>query len=98
MIFQYHYNEELVATDLCICSGGSFIILKTTYDERIKTTSPAILMRQDEFKHVLDNKLAKKVEFYGKLMDWHTKWSDEVRTMYHINIAKHPLIKRLRGG
>ena len=97
-MFQYLYNNELVATDLCICSKGSFIILKTTYDERIKTTSPAILMRQDEFRHVLDNKLAQRVEFYGKVMDWHTKWSDEIRTMYHVNIARNSLLKRLRGS
>jgi CelD/BcsL family acetyltransferase involved in cellulose biosynthesis len=88
MIFQYHYNDELVATDLCIIGGGSLIILKTTYNETISTSSPAMLMREDAFRHIFNNKIAERIEFYGKVMDWHTKWSDDFRTMYHLNCAK----------
>lgn len=84
-IYQYTYNNEVVATDLCIEQGGTFVILKTTYDENIKTSSPAFLMRQDIFRQLFDDKQVKSIEFYGKVMDWHTKWSDQVRTIYHIN-------------
>ncbi len=44
-----------------------------------------MLMRQEAFKQVFDGALCKKIEFYGKVMDWHTKWATEVRTLYHIN-------------
>lgn len=97
IIFQYLYEGNLVASDLCLCSRDSFIILKTTYDEQISTTSPAMLMRQEEFEYVFDNNLAQKIEFYGKVMDWHTKWSGEVRTMYHVNVARNKLIGLLRN-
>lgn len=85
IIFQYYYADTLVATDLCIKDKKSLIILKTTYDENISTSSPAMLMRQDAFKYIFEKLSVKQIEFYGKVMDWHTKWSDEIRTMYHIN-------------
>lgn len=85
LVFQYYYGEKLVATDLCIKDNASLIILKTTYDETITTSSPAMLMRQDAFKYIFEKQLVEKIEFYGKVMDWHTKWSEEIRTMYHIN-------------
>lgn len=85
LIFQYYYDDQLVATDLCIKDARSLIILKTTYDETITTSSPAILMRQEAFEYIFNNRLVERIEFYGKVMDWHTKWSDEVRMIYHIN-------------
>ena len=85
LIFQYFYENQLVATDLCIKDAHTLIILKTTYDETITTSSPAMLMRQDAFQYIFDNQLVGKIEFYGKVMDWHTKWSEEVRNLYHMN-------------
>ncbi|MCQ8128758.1 GNAT family N-acetyltransferase [Methylomonas rivi] len=87
LVFQYYYGDQLVATDLCIKDGHSLIILKTTYDEAITTSSPAMLMRQEAFEYIFNNQLVEKIEFYGKVMDWHTKWSDEIRIMYHINLT-----------
>lgn len=91
LIFQYYYNDNLVATDLCIKDEYSLIILKTTYDEAITSSSPAMLMRQEAFEYIFDNRLVKKIEFYGKVMDWHTKWSNEIRDLYHIN-CRHLLL------
>ena len=85
LIFQYFYENQLVATDLCIKDAHTLIILKTTYDETITTSSPAMLMRRDAFQYIFGNQLVGKIEFYGKVMDWHTKWSEEVRNLYHRN-------------
>ncbi len=85
LVFQYYYDDSLVATDLCIQGGGSLVILKTTYDEKIKTSSPAMLMRQEAFKYIFDQTPIQHIEFYGKVMDWHVKWSSEIRTLFHIN-------------
>ncbi|MET0106724.1 MAG: GNAT family N-acetyltransferase [Sedimenticola sp.] len=84
-ICQYFYNENLVATDLCIEQNGTFVILKTTYDEKIKTSSPTFLMRQEMFELLFQSNQINRIEFYGKVMDWHTKWSNEVRKLYHLN-------------
>lgn len=85
IVFQYMYQNQVVATDLCIHDDETLIILKTTYDETITTSSPAMLMRQDAFSYIFGNALVKRIEFYGKVMDWHTKWTQEIRTMYHLN-------------
>lgn len=87
-IYQYFYNDKIVATDICIKQGGTFVILKTTYDESIKTSSPAFLMRQEIFQQLFPDPSISNIEFYGKVMDWHTKWSDNIRTLYHLNYRK----------
>jgi len=87
-IYQYFYDNELVATDLCIRNGNQFIILKTTYNEEISTSSPAMLMRKESFVSIFEEKQSKTIEFYGKVMNWHTKWTKEIRTMYHINYKR----------
>ena len=84
-IYRYFYNEKLSAVDLCIFNNSTLVILKTTYDEAERTSSPALLMRHAYFPEIFDRRLVKRIEFYGKVMDWHTKWSDEVRMLYHIN-------------
>jgi len=84
-IYQYYYNDKLVSSDLCICDDKTLIILKTTYDEAHSKTSPALLMRKEYFEHIFSDKQFRTIEFYGKVMDWHTKWSDEYRTLYHLN-------------
>lgn len=94
-IYRYWYGDELVATDLCILRNGVLTILKTTYDEKHTTSSPAFLMRQDAFTQLFAERAIRRIEFYGKLMDWHTKWSDEVRTMYHLNCYRSAWIARL---
>jgi len=87
-IYQYFYDNELVATDLCIRNENQFIILKTTYNEEIATSSPAMLMRKETFVPIFEEKRSNTIEFYGKVMHWHTKWTKEIRTMYHVNYKR----------
>jgi Acetyltransferase (GNAT) domain len=85
LVFQYYYHDQLVASDLCIHNNNTLVILKTTYRENVLATSPALLMRQEAFEYVFNSQLVEKIEFYGKVMDWHTKWTEEMRMLYHIN-------------
>ena len=82
--------------DLCIVGGGALIILKTTYDEAYKAVSPAFLMREQAFRQLFEKKEVDRIEFYGKVMEWHTRWTDEVRTMYHVNRYRWPAISATR--
>lgn len=94
-VYKYWYNDELVAMDLCIQHNSVFIILKTTYDETQKKSSPALLMRQEYFQEIFLNDSINTIEFYGRVMSWHEKWSDEFRTMYHINYYRWPILSHL---
>lgn len=95
-VYQYRFDERIVAVDLCIVGGGALIILKTTYDETYKALSPAFLMREEAFRQLFTAKEVKRIEFYGRVMEWHTRWSDEVRTMYHVNRYRWPAIYATR--
>ncbi len=95
VIYRYWYNDTVVAMDLCVEGNGSLIILKTTYDESIRDTSPAFLMRFDYFPALFAEKRLQRIEFYGKLMQWHTRWSDEFRITYHSNIYRWRFLPQL---
>lgn len=95
-VYCYYYNDRLVASDLCVLDSATIIILKTTYDESIAESSPTMLMRQEMFQDIFDSKTLRRIEFYGKVMDWHTKWSDSFRVMYHINYYPWRLFKMLK--
>jgi CelD/BcsL family acetyltransferase involved in cellulose biosynthesis len=94
-VFRYRLGAKTAAVDLCVEQGGTLIILKTTYDESINGYSPAMLMRQEVFRRIFADGGVRRIEFYGKVMEWHTKWTKEFRTMYHLNCYRFGLISRL---
>jgi hypothetical protein len=97
-IYRYFFGDRLVASDLCLHSRSALIVLKTTYAESEKTSSPALLMREEAFARLFAQGRTRRIEFYGKVMDWHTKWSDEIRTLYHINCYRFGWLRRLHKG
>jgi CelD/BcsL family acetyltransferase involved in cellulose biosynthesis len=96
-IYRYRFDDRVVAVDLCIEGGATQVVLKTTYDESYKSLSPAFLMRQEALRRLFESGRCKRVEFYGKCMEWHTRWTDRVRTLYHINVYRWPLLNRLHA-
>lgn len=96
-IYCYWFGERLVAMDLCLVQDGVLVILKTAYDEAAPHgLSPALLMREDQFRAVFGEGAIGAIEFYGKVMEWHTRWTDEVRTMYHVTAFRWPVLVTLK--
>lgn len=93
-IWRYFYNDELVATDLCIHDKETIILLKTTFNENYSKHSPAFCMHVDGIKHAID-KGYKTIEFYGPAMQWHKKLTEELRSMYHITWHNYPNFSKL---
>lgn len=96
-IYRYRFNEQVVAVDLCVESHETQVVVKTTYDESIRAFSPSSLMRQEVFEQLFSEGRIKRIEFYGKLMDWHMRWTDKVRTLYHVNWYRWPLLERIHS-
>ena len=94
-IYRYWFGEKLVSMDLCIHDDTAIVILKTTYDESYKAVSPSTLMRQDEFQLLFEEQKFQRIEFYGKVMEWHTRWTEHARAIYHVNAYRHSLVLRL---
>lgn len=94
-VYQYLFDDRVVAMNLCLLRQGTLVVLKTTYDESIKTLSPAFLLREEELQKIFRERQIKRMEYFGKVMDWHTKLTDKKRTVYHLTVYRWPFIKQL---
>jgi hypothetical protein len=95
-IYRFCVAGRPVAMDLCIESGPVLIILKTTYDESFKAISPASLMHHDIFQSLFEERRFSRIEFYGKLMEWHTRWTDHARMLYHATCYRSKFLPAVR--
>jgi CelD/BcsL family acetyltransferase involved in cellulose biosynthesis len=93
-ICRYRFDDRAVVVDLCIESHDTLVVLKTTYDESIQGYSPAALMREELFQQWWQQGRLKRIEFYGPAKDWHLRWTDEVRTLFHVNWYRWPALMR----
>ena len=94
--YRYWFGGQLVAMDLCILERDTIVILKTAYDESVASTlSPALLMREEACRGLFEERRFARIEFYGRVMEWHTRWTDQVRTLYHLNHYRWPALARL---
>ena len=94
-IYRYWFGDRVVAMDLCVLDGPVLVVLKTTYDESLRAVSPASLLRYAYFRALFDEGVIRSIEFYGKVMDWHLRWTSDVRTLYHVNAYRWPWVKRM---
>jgi len=95
-VYRYYFGERLVAMDLCIEDGEIIVVLKTAYDESVpKQLSPTLLMREEAVRTLFEEERLRRIEFYGRVMEWHLRWTEQVRTMYHVNYYRWPGLRRL---
>jgi CelD/BcsL family acetyltransferase involved in cellulose biosynthesis len=95
VVYEYRFDDRCVAMNLCLQRNGVLVVLKTTYDETIKVFSPAFMLREEELQTLFAGDQVKRIEYYGRLMDWHTKLTDNKRTLYHLTAYRWPLLKTL---
>jgi hypothetical protein len=97
VVYQFRASGQVIATDLCLTRNDMLIFLKTTYDEDWNEFSPARLMREEIMKQLFAEGRVHRVEFYGRVMDWHKQWTDNVRTMYHVNCFRPAWVRPLKA-
>lgn len=95
VVYEYCFDSRVVAINLCLERDGVLVVLKTAYDESIKSFSPAFLLRQDELDMLHREATTRRLEYYGRLMEWHTRWTENKRTIYHLTLYRWPLVKTL---
>lgn len=96
-IYRYRAGDRAVAMDLCLRDRGTLIVLKTAYDEEWAKVSPASLMREEQLRRLFADGETRRVEFYGPLMEWHTRWTQQSRMLYHANCYRLPLLSWAHG-
>jgi CelD/BcsL family acetyltransferase involved in cellulose biosynthesis len=97
LVYQYLYDDQLVASDLCVARDGVLIILKTTYDEAHNSSSPAMSMHYEMLQPIFDERRFRRIEFYGRVMEWHGRLTESKRVLYHLNCYRLPWFRNLVG-
>jgi hypothetical protein len=90
----YKINDQVVAVDLCVNQNGSLIILKTTYNEEFSKQSPALQLKVEMLKHYAKhNDEISNIEFYGRVMEWHTRLDSTTRDLQHVTWYRNQLVR-----
>jgi CelD/BcsL family acetyltransferase involved in cellulose biosynthesis len=95
LVHEYLIGGRTVAVNLCIGRARTLVILKTTYDESLRPLSPALLLHEDQLREIFSDDAYERVEYYGRVMEWHTRWTDRRRTLFHTTVFRWPWVKRL---
>ena len=96
LVTEYLFGEHTVAMNLGLMRGGTWVVLKTAYDETVsKALSPASLLREEELQFIFNQREIRRIEYYGRVMEWHTKLTDRQRTLYHLTTYRWPWLKAL---
>jgi hypothetical protein len=93
IIYRLLLNGKAIASQIAIMRNNMIVFLKTTYDENYKDLSPGLMMRKEIIKRLFYEKKIETVELYGHVHDWHMKWTDQIRTMYHVNFYRNSIVK-----
>lgn len=103
-VYRYWFNDSVVAAELHISRGDTMVLLKTAYDEKVEGVSPAALMREEMYQQLFAAGKIRRMEYYGRVMDWTLRWTDRTRTLFHVNAYRwpylavaHETIRRRRG-
>lgn len=94
VIYEYLFDSRTVAMNLCVHRGGALVILKTTYDESLKPLSPATLLLEEQMRHFFASGEFRRIEYYGRLWEWQTKWIHSNRTLFHATVYRWPILRK----
>ncbi len=101
-IYSLRFNDNTVAQKICLRRNGMVVFLKMAYDEHYKHLSPGYLLQYEILQRLFNDKDIDSVETYGRVNEgWTDKWTNDFRTMYHLNFFRHPgliLAKNIFGG
>ena len=73
----------------------TLVVLKTTYDEKYTQLSPAFLLRLAQTQSAYETGEVDRIEFYGRKRDWHTRWTEKFRTLYHASSYRGSWIRKI---
>jgi hypothetical protein len=96
VIYRMLMNGQVIASDLCLRRNGMLIVLKVAYDETVKNVAPSFLLRKMVLENLFSMGDIRVIEFYGRVREWHMKWTEEVRTMYHVNFYRDSWVPTVR--
>jgi len=95
VVYELLFDGKTVASNLCLRRGTTLVMLKTTYDEALQSYSAAFLLHQDLVQQLFEQQRIQRLEYYGKVMEWHTRWTENKRELYHLTSFRWGWLKAL---
>ncbi|MGH7365008.1 MAG: GNAT family N-acetyltransferase [Candidatus Rokuibacteriota bacterium] len=96
VVYRLILGGKTAAANLCVARDGMLIVLKTTYDESLQSSSPGRLLDEDMRRALFAEGRIKVEEYYGPFDDAQGKWTGEVRTLYHVNFYRSAAVRKLQ--
>ncbi len=96
-IYRLYFGDRVVAMDLCVDNGSSIAVLATAYDETFRSASPFTLMRFDQMQEWAEEGQFKRLELYGRVLQWYGKWRHDACKLYSTSVYRWPLLRSLHG-
>jgi hypothetical protein len=91
--FVLSLDDRPLAVDFGVRDAAALVVLKTTYDESFKAYSPAQLLHEKLFEWAFRNRAVQRVEFYGRMMEWHTRWTEQSRMLFHVSCFRWAFLR-----
>jgi hypothetical protein len=96
VVYRLVLGGKTAAANLCLARDGMLVVLKTTYDESLPAFSPGRLLDEDMRRALFTEGRIKVEEYYGPFNESQGKWTDEVRTLFHVNVYRSGAVRRLQ--
>ncbi len=96
VIYRLRLDGRTIAANLSVQRDTMLIVLKITYDEAVPGLSPGHLLEEDMLRAVFAEGCIKVEEYYGPFKQWQARWTDEVRTLHHLNFYRSAAVAGAR--
>jgi hypothetical protein len=97
-VYQLHFDDRLVASQLTVAQNGMMVLLKTAYDEAESGYAPGRLLDYLIMEKLFAEQRLRTVEYYTNASHETLKWSTGTRHMFQANYYRQPLYKKLVGA
>ncbi len=95
-IYILRFGEDVAAACLAVIDDKTAYLLKTTYNEKMKSLAPGMMLRRHFIESLYCREPSvRRVEIYGALNESQRPWITGVREMYHANAYRGQVIAAL---
>ncbi len=96
LVFRMMIDGRLAACWLIIMSGGMAVMLKTTFDEKLKSYAVGRVILYHTLKHLFERDDLRIIEFYTNANADQLQWGNAKRPIYHLNYYRYPWVRECR--
>ena len=97
-VFALRFGDQLAAAALAIVHNCVAYMLKTTYNEQLRTYGPGVFLRREVIAGFQRQAPpVGRIEIYGPLNAAQSQWVTATREMYHINAYRTRTVARLHS-